>query len=51
VETATIYELTELGYSLDEPLVMLHGWAELHWPDVEEARREWDLRSTPRRSR
>ena len=45
VETATLYELTELGRSLDEPLVALERWVDANWPEIEEARRRWTQRS------
>jgi len=32
VETATLYQLTDLGRSLDEPLAAFHRWADLNWP-------------------
>jgi DNA-binding HxlR family transcriptional regulator len=44
VETATLYLLTDLGRSLDEPLVALDRWATSHWPRVEAARQHWDQR-------
>jgi DNA-binding HxlR family transcriptional regulator len=45
VETATLYQLTELGRSLDEPLAALERWVEHSWSQVEAARRHWTLRS------
>jgi len=45
VETATIYELTDLGRSLNEPLAALEGWAATNWSEVEAARRRWSRRS------
>ena len=45
VETATRYQLTELGRSLDEPLAALEQWVDAHWSDIEEARRRWNQRS------
>lgn len=42
VETATIYELTNLGRSLDEPVASLERWMNEHWPHVEAARERWD---------
>jgi DNA-binding HxlR family transcriptional regulator len=45
VETATLYRLTDLGRSLDEPLVVLERWAEMNWQQVEAARRRWSRRS------
>lgn len=46
VETATLYQLTDLGRSLDDLLKALDGWAERNWPHVDAARRRWDRRST-----
>ena len=45
VETATLYQLTDLGRSLDEPLAAFHRWTDLNWPHVETARRRWSRRS------
>lgn len=42
VETATLYELTELGRSLNAPLVALDQWVEVNWASVDAARRHWD---------
>jgi DNA-binding HxlR family transcriptional regulator len=47
VETATLYELTDLGRSLDAPLVALSQWVDVNWLSVDAARRHWDqLRRT-----
>lgn len=47
IETATLYELTDLGRSLDVPLVAMAEWAECNWHAVETARSRWDrLRRT-----
>ena len=45
VETATLYKLTDLGRSLDEPLAVFSRWVEDNWPHVEAARRHWERRS------
>jgi len=45
VETATLYQLTELGRSLDKPLTALERWFDANWPEIEEARRRWNQRS------
>jgi DNA-binding HxlR family transcriptional regulator len=45
VETATLYELTELGRSLAEPLAAFERWVDANWPEIEEARRRWNQRS------
>jgi DNA-binding HxlR family transcriptional regulator len=42
VETATLYELTELGRSLGKPLAELAQWAENNWEQVENAHRRWE---------
>ena len=44
IETATLYELTDLGRSLDQPLAALAEWAEVNWKAVEVAREQWDAR-------
>jgi DNA-binding HxlR family transcriptional regulator len=36
VETATLYQLTALGRSLDEPLGGLERWVDANWPEIEE---------------
>jgi DNA-binding HxlR family transcriptional regulator len=45
VETATLYQLTELGRSLDEPLRALGRWADSSWRSIEAARLGWDRRA------
>jgi len=45
VETATLYQLTDLGRSLEEPLAALEQWVEANWSQVEAARRRWSRRS------
>lgn len=42
VETATLYELTDLGRSLEVPLAALDEWVDPNWRSVEAARRRWD---------
>jgi len=44
IETATLYELTDLGRSLDTPLAAIDRWVESNWERVESARRHWDHR-------
>lgn len=44
VETATLYTLTGLGRSLDNPLHVFERWVNDNWSGVEEARRLWDRR-------
>jgi DNA-binding HxlR family transcriptional regulator len=46
METATLYELTDLGRSLDEPFAALERWADEHWPCVSAARQHWDRRAS-----
>lgn len=41
-ETATLYELTSLGKSLDAPLAAVADWADRNWQSIEAARRHWD---------
>jgi len=45
VETATLYELTDLACSLEDSLRGLACWATQNWADVETARRSWDERT------
>jgi DNA-binding HxlR family transcriptional regulator len=45
IQTATLYELTDLGQSLDEPLAAFDRWVKVNWGHVEVARRQWDRRS------
>jgi DNA-binding HxlR family transcriptional regulator len=45
IETATLYELTDLGRSLREPLAAFDRWVEANWEHVEAARRRWDRRA------
>jgi DNA-binding HxlR family transcriptional regulator len=47
IETATLYELTDLGRSLDEPLAAVGEWATRNWRAVEAARRRWDQLRRP----
>lgn len=44
IETATLYDLTDLGRSLDVPLAAMAEWAERNWQVVEAARTRWDRR-------
>lgn len=44
-DTATLYELTDLGKSLDEPLDALRRWTDAHWHLVETARSTWSART------
>ena len=48
VETTTLYELTHLGRSLDQPLAALAEGAEVNWKAVEAAREQWDARRQTR---
>lgn len=45
IETATLYELTDLGRSLGEPLAAFDRWVETNWERVEAAGRDWDRRA------
>jgi DNA-binding HxlR family transcriptional regulator len=42
IETATLYELTDLARSLEAPLTTMAEWAEHNWQLVEAARTRWD---------
>jgi DNA-binding HxlR family transcriptional regulator len=44
LNTATLYQLTDLGRSLDEPLTALERWFDTNWSDIEEARQRWSQR-------
>jgi DNA-binding HxlR family transcriptional regulator len=44
VDTATLYHLTDLGRSIDEPLTALKRWSDTNWPHVEAARQRWESR-------
>jgi DNA-binding HxlR family transcriptional regulator len=45
LDTATLYKLTDLGRSLEEPVAALERWAQTSWDEVEAARRQWNRRS------
>lgn len=45
IETATLYDLTDLGSSLDAPLAPMTERVEANWGRVEAARRDWDHRA------
>jgi DNA-binding HxlR family transcriptional regulator len=45
IESATLYELTNLGRSLDEPLAALGRWVDANWDQVETAQRSWAARA------
>jgi DNA-binding HxlR family transcriptional regulator len=44
METATVYQLTDLGTSLVEPLTAMNRWVGQNWPRVDKARLEWRQR-------
>ena len=46
MDTANLYELTDLGRSLEEPLAALGQWVEANWDRVETAQRHWAARTT-----
>ena len=48
VDTATLYKLTALGRSLDEPLAALGQWVDAKWDLVDAARRRWDAKADGR---
>lgn len=41
MDTANLYELTDLGRSLEEPLDALRRWVDANWHQVEAAQRSW----------
>jgi DNA-binding HxlR family transcriptional regulator len=43
--TAALYDLTDLGRSLDEPLAALGRWVDANWELVEAAQRDWASRT------
>ncbi len=42
IQTATLYELTDLGRSIDVPLEVMGEWAKANWQSVDTARQRWD---------
>jgi DNA-binding HxlR family transcriptional regulator len=44
VETATLYQLTDLARTLKDPVESLARWIDVNWKTVDAARDEWDLR-------
>ena len=40
-DTANLYELTDLGRSLEEPIAEVERWVDAHWHQVESAQRSW----------
>ncbi|MCU4185152.1 helix-turn-helix transcriptional regulator [Acidiferrimicrobium sp. IK] len=48
VDTSTLYELTALGRSLDEPLAALGQWVDAKWDLVDAARHRWDVKADGR---
>ncbi|MGO9082889.1 MAG: winged helix-turn-helix transcriptional regulator [Streptosporangiaceae bacterium] len=45
MDTASLYELTDLGRSLEEPLAALGRWVDANWDQVEAAQRDWASRA------
>jgi DNA-binding HxlR family transcriptional regulator len=45
VETATLYQLSDLGRSLADPLAVLELWVDANWSEVEAAGQRWNQRS------
>ena len=41
MDTANLYELTDLGRSLEEPLAALERWVDANWDQVQAAQRSW----------
>ncbi len=46
--TATLYEFSELGRSLEGPLSVLERWVEANWHLVDVARLSWSTRADSR---
>jgi DNA-binding HxlR family transcriptional regulator len=44
IGTATLYELTDLGWSFEAPLGEIARWVDANWQAVEAARQRWDGR-------
>jgi DNA-binding HxlR family transcriptional regulator len=42
IETAMLYELTDLSRSLELPLAALGEWVDANWQSVEMAHQHWD---------
>jgi DNA-binding HxlR family transcriptional regulator len=40
-DTTNLYELTDLGRSLEEPLAALGQWVDANWDQVKAAQRSW----------
>ncbi|MGD0876425.1 MAG: helix-turn-helix domain-containing protein [Acidimicrobiales bacterium] len=47
IDTANLYELTDLGRSLEVPLTTLGQWVDANWNQVETAQRRWAARVAP----
>jgi DNA-binding HxlR family transcriptional regulator len=45
VDTTTLYRLTDLGRSLDEPLAAFSRWVEENWDQVQKAHQRWSART------
>jgi DNA-binding HxlR family transcriptional regulator len=45
IETTTLYRLTDLAYSLGDPVTALATWTQRNWPEVAAARSRWDQRA------
>jgi DNA-binding HxlR family transcriptional regulator len=45
MDAATLYVMTDLGRSLDEPLDALGRWADANWHLVDAAQRDWEART------
>jgi len=44
IDTATLYELTDLGRSIDDILTTLERWSQANWHNVNAARQHWESR-------
>jgi DNA-binding HxlR family transcriptional regulator len=45
LRTATLYQLTELGRSLEGPLTTISRWVDTNWHYVDDAERGWKART------
>ena len=50
IQTTTLYELTDLGRSLEVPLAAMAEWEARGWQMVEAARSEWDAKRKSHRN-
>lgn len=48
IDTATLYQLTEIGRSAFRVMAPLETWVDDHWNYVEDARQRWDTAARTR---